>query len=108
MKLFAARSAFFAIVHLHVTVASASPYVGTDLTFEVDGHRWGFWSLLDSPSHDSTSNASQLTDWMADTSEGEALGACDYWVIGIGPIGAIYLTRGVAILCAILLVLLFL
>ena len=106
MKILAARLAFFTILLSTLSAASASPYIGTDLAFDINGHRWGFWSLLDSPSHDYTSDAFQQTNWMGSDLETTASSDLrNYWVIGVGPIGAIYLTRGVAIFCTVLLIL---
>ena len=86
--------------------ATASPVVGTDLSVEIGGHRWGFWSLIDTPSHDQTSRAFRETRWFDDGSEEAASQQFySYWIIGLGPFGALYLTPGLAFILAVLVAL---
>ena len=82
-----------------VEAASASPTIGTDLSFDIDGHRWGFWSVIDTPSHDNMSQAFREARWMNDGSvEASTQQFYSYWVIGLGPFGAVYLSRGFALI----------
>lgn len=65
---------------------SASPSVGMDLTLEISGHRWGIWSLVDTPSHDFISEAYQKTEWLSVGSEDAKRPAFySYLVLGAGP-----------------------
>jgi hypothetical protein len=93
-----------ALVMAHVffaSSASASPFIGTDLSVELGGHRWGFWSLIDTASHDNTSRAFRETQWLNDGSEEVAAQQFySYWIIGLGPFGAAYVTRGLALVLA--------
>lgn len=99
-----------ALVTAHVffaATASASPVIGTDLSLDLGGHRWGFWSLIDTPSHDYTSRAFRETRWLNDGSEEVASQRFySYWIIGFGPLGAVYLTRGLACVLTALVALL--
>ncbi len=85
---------------------SASPVIGTDLSVEFGGHRWGFWSLIDTPSHDYTSRAFRETRWLnGESEEAASQRFYSYWIIGLGPFGAVYMTRGLALVLAVLVAL---
>jgi len=89
-----------------VMPVSASPVVGTDLSVEIGGHRWGLWSLVDTPSHDYTSRAFREARWFYDGSEkAKSQRFYSYWILGLGPFGAIYLSYGLVLVLAVLVLL---
>ena len=80
--------------------AVASPYVDSGWSIEISGHRWGIWSLDGTPSHDWNSKAFNGTKWITSGS-GDEQTFYSYWIVGLGPYGAIYLSYRMCIALAV-------
>lgn len=78
--------------------AKASPTTEEIFYIELSGHRWGLWTLYDTPSHDYLSEAFRNTQWISvGESEETPQVRYTYWVLGFGPNGAIYMSRVVCL-----------